>query len=298
MSILPNSSLWAGDDRVDNKVLVIAEVGVNHNGDMDIAKKLIGVAKDAGCDIVKFQKRTPLYHVPPDQWNDLRDTPWGMMTKRGYRETIEFSSKQCKEIVSYCDRVGIEWMFSVWDDNALYTVLNLGARIVKIPSACVTDLNLLKELASYEDVEIIMSTGMSTFGEVQAAMDCLGAPLGSPQIGLLVCTSAYPAPVEELHLSRIHQLASDFAYSPIGYSGHEAGLWTTLMAVGMGARIVERHITLDRTMKGSDHSASLEPDGLKRLVREIRNFELAYGSSEIKRHPIELKDFDRLRRFK
>ena len=277
----------------ENRTFVIAEIGINHNGSLEIAKKLIDVAVEAGCDAVKFQKRTPAACLPPELWNVERDTPWGeRMTYLRYREKIELSSKEYFEIDSYCRDRGILWFASAWDCNAANTLDHIDIPLFKIPSACVTNLKLVEHIASLER-PVIMSTGMSSFREISEAVMILRNAV--PWFGLLVCTSMYPAQVNELHLARLETLAYEVPDCIVGYSGHEPGLWTTLCAVAMGARIVERHITLDRSMPGTDQSASVEPPGLKKLVKEIRNFEVARGSGEIRLLDCERDTAKRLR---
>lgn len=276
-----------------DRTFVIAEIGVNHNGSLEMAKELIDVAAVAGCDAVKFQKRTPHMHVKHELWNTLRDTPWGeQMTHIDYRQKIELSGEQYQEIVAYCAEKKILFSASPWDCNAADTVANLGAPFFKIASASLPNLELLQHVASYQR-PVVMSTGMSDLRMICAATEILLQRV--PQLALLVCTSKYPAPVEDLNLSRINRLRLLFPDCMIGYSGHEPGLWTTLCAVAMGAKIIERHITLDRTLKGSDHAASLEPHGITKLVKEIRQFEKAKGSGIIRILDCEKADIARLR---
>lgn len=271
---------------------VIAEVGINHQGSLDIAKQLIDVAVDAGCDAVKFQKRTPLMSLPPHLWEQVRDTPWGIrMTYREYREKIELSSADYMAIDEYC-RGRIMWFASPWDNNAADTLFHLGCPVFKVPSAAVTNLPLIYHIASMKR-PVIMSTGMSDYDMVMKAARILYQEV--PSLSLLACTSKYPAPIEELNLARINTLRREFPGCHVGYSGHEPGLWMTLCAVAMGAEIVERHLTLDRTMPGSDHAASVEPQGMKRLVKEIRNFELARGTGNLRILDCEQADIKRLR---
>jgi len=275
-----------------DKTFVIAEIGINHNGDVEIAKQLIDVAAQAGCDAAKFQIRTPHMSLPPELWNVMRETPWGeMMTYLEYRQKIELSPRDYQDIVAHCAKRNILFSASPWDLNAADKLYAFGAPFVKVASASVTNIPLLQHIAGMGK-PVVMSTGMSTFEQVQKAYDILS---GVPQLGMLVCTSTYPAKPEDLHLERINTLREAFPEAVIGYSGHEPGLWTTLCAVAMGARIVERHITLDRAMKGSDQGASVEPNGIKLLVREIRNFEKARGSGAISVQACELKDMERLR---
>lgn len=264
----------------DNQTFVIAEAGINHNGSLHLALELIDAAVEAGADAIKFQTRTPHMSLHPDLWNQERDTPWGKrMTYLEYRQRIELSPKDYQTIVAHCEGRGIIFSSSPWDTNAADKVYALGAPFIKLASAAVTNLELVRHVAGmYRPV--VMSTGMSSPKEIRAAVrEMVRGTV--PQIALLACTSSYPAKAEDLNLERIHTLQDEFTNCIIGYSGHEAGLWTTLCAVAMGARIVERHITLDRTLPGSDQAASIEPHGFKLLVREIRNFEKARGSGTI-----------------
>lgn len=275
-----------------DKTFVIAEIGINHNGSLETAKKLIDVAVEAGCDAVKFQKRTPHMHVKPEMWNVLRDTPWGVqMSHIEYRQRIELGPRDYQEIVAYCAKKNILFSASPWDMNAADTIYCLGAPFFKIASATLTKHDLLRHIARMNR-PVVLSTGMSDFDQVQSAVKILSRV---PQLGILACTSKYPAPVEDLNLRRIETLQKLYPDAIIGYSGHETGLWTTLCAVAMGARIIERHITLDRAMKGSDHAASVEPGGLKLLVREIRQCEKARGSGELRVLDCEQADIKRLR---
>lgn len=252
-------------------VYVIAEIGINHNGDINIAKKLIDVAVDAGCQAVKFQKRTPAICVPEEQKSQMRETPWGMMTYLEYKERTEFGRTEYEEIDRYCTTKGIDWFASPWDVPSLDFLLAFKPVCIKIASASLTDDDLISRLND-SGTPTILSTGMSTMDEIRHAVSLFTkAPLA-----LAHATSTYPCPPSELNLRMMGTLETTFNV-PIGYSGHETGLATTLAAVAMGATFVERHITLDRSMWGTDHAASVEPGGLERLVRDIRNIELSFG---------------------
>jgi len=272
---------------------VIAEAGINHNGDLDLAKRLVDAAADAGCDAVKFQKRTPHMSLPPHLWNQERDTPWGVrMTYLAYRQRIELESTDYYRIVDHCKNAGILFSASPWDINAADTVFNLGATFIKIASASVTNLELVEHVASFK-LPVVMSTGMCSPLDINKAVGLLEHHV--PELALLVCTSSYPAQPGTLNLNRLHRMKLMFPEFVIGYSGHEAGLWTTLCAVAMGAKVIERHITLDRTMKGSDQSMSIEPAGFKKLVSEIRTFEQARGFDYIHVLDCEQESIKRLR---
>jgi sialic acid synthase SpsE len=250
---------------------VIAEIGINHNGDIDIAKKLIDVAVEAGCQAVKFQKRTPEISTPEAQKNIPRDTPWGQMTYLDYKRRIEFGDDEYAEISRYCQEKGIDWFASPWDVPSVEFLERHGVIAHKVASASVTDTELLEALKA-TGKPVILSTGMSTMDEIDNAVSILG----SENLVILHATSTYPLDPAEANLRVMNTLRDRFGV-PVGYSGHETGLQISLAAVGMGANALERHITLDRAMWGTDHSASLEPGGLTRLVRDIRVIESALG---------------------
>ncbi|NTV01519.1 MAG: N-acetylneuraminate synthase [Chlorobiaceae bacterium] len=262
-------STLAGDG---HPVYVIAEIGINHNGSLDVAKKLIEGAANAGCDAVKFQKRTPELCVPMDQRNIERDTPWGRMTYMDYRYKVEFGFDEYSEIDRYCREKGIAWFASCWDEEAVDFMEQFNPPCYKAASASLTDLSLLKKTKDTGRA-LIISTGMSTMEEVDAAVNALGRK------NLLIAhtNSTYPCPVEELNLRMIGTLKNLYPEVPIGYSGHEVGLATTWAAVALGAVFVERHVTLDRAMWGSDQAASVEISGMSRLVSNIRDIEKALG---------------------
>ena len=252
-------------------VYVIAEIGLNHNGDIDIARKLIDVAKLAGCDAVKFQKRTPELCVPDEQKDLKRETPWGVMTYLEYRHRVEFGFDQYAQIDAHCKSRGIDWFVSCWDEASVDFIEQFNPVCYKIASASVTDASLLTKLKETAR-PLILSTGMSRTEEIRDAVKLLG----KKNLALCHATSSYPCKPEELNLRMIETLGREFGV-PIGYSGHEVGLQTTYAAVALGACIVERHITLDRAMWGSDQAASVEPQGLMRLVRDIRVIERSLG---------------------
>ena len=274
-------------------VYVIAEIGLNHNGEIEIAKQLIDCAVAAGCNAVKFQKRTPEVCVPEDQKMIKRDTPWGNMTYIDYRHRIEFGLNEYKIIDEYCIEKGIDWFVSTWDVESVIEMENMNPIAYKVPSACITDFKMLEKLNEINK-PIIISTGMSTLDEIDAAVQVFKEDF----LSILHCTSAYPCKNSELNLNMIHSLKRRYPKHVIGYSGHESGLQATIAAVAMGAKIVERHITLDRTMWGSDQSASLEPQGLAKLVRDIRVIESALGDGEKVIYESELSSLEKLRRFK
>jgi N-acetylneuraminate synthase len=268
---------------------IVAEIGINHNGDIEIAKQLIRVAKNAGVDAVKFQKRTPVICVPPEQRMTMRETPWGYISYMDYRERVEFNFEQYREIDSFCKEQGILWFVSVWDEPSVDYMEPLNVPCYKISSALLTNDRLLRSVRS-KGRPVILSTGMSTLEEVDHAVSVLG----KENLILLHTCSVYPAHYEELNLRIIPMLRERYEI-PIGYSGHETGLPSSIAAVALGACMVERHITLDRAMWGSDHAASLEQNGITRLVRDIRLVELALGDREKYVLPREIPIMKRLR---
>lgn len=272
-------------------VYVICEIGLNHNGDVDIAKRLIDVAADAGAQAVKFQKRTPAVSTPEHMKNTPRQTPWGEMTYLEYRYRVEFGREQYIELGDHATMRGLDWFASPWDVPSVEFLEDLNVCAYKVASASVTDLDLLSAIAA-TGKPVILSTGMSTIDQIDAAVAALD---GSPLV-VLHATSTYPLPPEEANLRMIGTLRGRFPGVPVGYSGHEPGLQISLAAVALGAVAVERHITLDRTMWGSDHAASLEPQGLQHLVRDIRVIEQAMGDGVKRVFPGELAPLAKLRR--
>jgi len=260
-----------------NRTYIIAEIGINHNGSIDTAKKLIDIAALSGCDAVKFQKRNPDVCVPEHQKNVVRETPWGTMTYLQYKHKIEFGKKEYDEINSYCKDKGISWSASPWDLDSLKFLDEYDLPFIKIPSAMLTNNELLEESVK-TGKKIILSVGMSTLEEIDVAVDILRK---SNNFALLHCNSSYPAPLNELNLSAIQTLKNRYGCE-VGYSGHEFRLGTTVASIYLGATIIERHITLDRTMWGTDHMSSVEPQGLIKLVKGIRELEDAYGDGVIR----------------
>jgi N-acetylneuraminate synthase len=269
---------------------ITAEIGINHNGDLTIAKRLIDVAFMAGCNAVKFQKRTPEKAVPAEYRDMLRETPWGLITYLEYRRKVEFGFDEYQEIDRYCKEKGILWYASCWDEDSVDFMEQFSMPVYKIASACLTDHALLRKTRR-TGKPMILSTGMSTHEEIVEAIDVLG----KENLLLAHSTSTYPCPPAELNLRMILTLADEFDV-PVGYSGHEVGLQTTYAAVVLGACFVERHITLDRAMWGSDQAASVEPQGVMRLVRDIRIIELSMGDGVKKVYESEMKARQRLRR--
>lgn len=271
---------------------IIGEIGINHNGDIDVAKKLMEVAKKSGADAVKFQKRTPELCVPEHQRSQMRDTPWGYITYLDYRYKVEFDEEAYTEIDRFAKEIGIDWFASSWDIPSLEFIERFNPPAHKLPSALLTDLELLR---AYRDTgkPLIVSTGMSTLDEIKIALELIG------EENLILChtTSSYPCPPEELNLRMIQTLRDMTSLCPIGYSGHEVGLVPSAIAVALGGCLVERHITLDRAMWGSDQSASVEPQGLASLVKYIRVTERSLGDGVKRVYDSELSSLSKLRRF-
>lgn len=264
------------------KTKIIAEIGINHNGDLNIAKRLIDVAVVAGCDAVKFQKRTPDICVPEFQKDKLRETPWGTMTYLKYKKYIEFGQRDYEDIDKYCDG-RIQWSASPWDMPSLNFLKRFDVPFLKIPSAMLTNKELLTESTKWcvkHSKELILSTGMSTSSEIDTSVRTVinnSDPFWFEQnFYLLHCNSSYPAPLEELNLRRIQTLRQKYGCK-VGYSGHEFRLGTSVATVYLGASLIERHITLDRSMWGTDQLSSVEPQGLIKLVSGIRELEKALG---------------------
>lgn len=270
---------------------IIAEIGINHNGDLEIAKKIIDAAVHAGADAVKFQKRTPEVSTPPEQQKQMRETPWGYITYLDYRYKVEFNEEQYREIARYCKEKKIDWMVSVWDEPSVDFMEKFETPAYKVPSASLTDHNLLKYVRK-TGKPVIISTGMSTMKQIHKGVNAVG----EDSLVIMHCTSTYPCEPEELNLKMIETLRKEFPKNPIGYSGHEVGLVPSAIAVAYGACSVERHITLDRAMWGSDQAASVEPGGFERLVKYIRVTEASLGDGVKKVYASEQSSLKKLRR--
>ena len=255
---------------MNTNIYLIAEIGINHNGDLKIAKELIKKSKEAGFDAVKFQKRDLDSVYSKEYLDSYRESPWGK-TQRDQKRGLEFEKKEYDEIDKYCKQRGISWSASPWDLDSLEFLAQYDIPWIKIPSAMITNKELVKACAE-TNKKIIFSTGMSTYEEIDQVVEWLN---GS-EIIMLHCNSTYPAPLEDLNLKCIQTLKERYNCE-VGYSGHEFRLGTSVSAVYLGASVIERHITLDRTMWGSDHMSSIEPQGLIKLVKGIRELEIAYG---------------------
>lgn len=271
-------------------VTVVAEIGINHNGSLQTALDLIDVAADAGCDAVKFQKRTPELCVPRDQWDVRRSTPWGEMSYIDYKRRMEFGIPEFNIIDQECRDRGIEWSASAWDLPSVEFIERYNIPWHKVASACLTDDALLQGMAE-TGKPIVLSTGMSTMAQIRHAVSLLPRD----RLTILHCTSSYPCPPAEVNLRMIRSLQAEYPGVPIGLSDHSVGLQTTIAGVALGASFVERHITLDRSMWGTDQAASVEPTGLRRLVRDIRVLEQALGDGQKQVYETELPIMAKLR---
>ncbi len=278
---------WVGDG---HPAYIVAEIGVNHNGSMDIAKKLISEAHRYGVDAVKFQKRTPEICVPRDQWEIMRETPWGYISYIEYRRKMEFGQAEYAEIDRYCRELGISWFASVWDEPSVQFLEAYNPICYKVPSASLTDHALLRCLHD-TGRPVVLSTGMSTMEQIRVAVK----ELDMDKLMLTHATSTYPCDPSELNLNMIQTLRQEFP-CPVGYSGHEVGLITSVVAVALGACLLERHVTLDRAMWGSDQAASVEPQGFERLVKYVRVTEQSLGDGVKQVYPSEMASMKRLRR--
>ena len=259
-----------------NKVFLIGEIGINHNGDVKIAKKIIKNAKLAGFDAVKFQKRNPDICVPEKKKSALKETPWGIMSYLNYKKKIELNYKQFKEIDNYCKKLKIDWFVSCWDEDSIKFIKKFKVKYHKVASAMITNKKLLSEIAKQRKLTFI-STGMSTYKDINAAISIFKKY--KCEYLLMHSVSVYPCPDELLNLKMIKILNKKYK-SNIGYSGHESSTIPSLIAAAMGARAIERHITLKRTMWGTDQSASLEFNGMRTLVDYVRRFEKSMGSGK------------------
>jgi N-acetylneuraminate synthase len=287
MSTIKIANRLVGDDQ---PCYIVAEIGINHNGDLDLAKKLISVALAAGCDAVKFQKRTPEICVPMAQRSMMRETPWGYISYMEYRLKVEFGKEEYREIDAYCRKKGIAWFASCWDIPSVDFMEEFNVPCYKVASASASNEALLRYTCN-TGKPLIVSTGMSSLADV----DKMIGLVGKENLAILHAISTYPANYDELNLRAIGTMKDRYQI-PVGYSGHETGIVTSAAAVALGACMVERHITLDRAMWGSDQSASLEPNGITRLVRDIRLVEKSLGTGEKKVAERELPIIARLRR--
>jgi N-acetylneuraminate synthase len=260
------------------KIFLIGEIGINHNGSVENAKALILIAKKVGFDAVKFQKRTPEVTTPKNKASTLRDTPWGKITYLEYKKKIEFNKKEFDQIDKFCKKINIIWFASPWDIESNNFLHSYKLKYNKIASPMLTNLNLLKAVAKQKRFTFI-STGMSKINDIKTAIKIFRKH--KCKFNLMHCVSAYPCRDEDLNLSLIQVYKKKFKVN-VGYSGHEKSVSPGLMAACLGATSIERHITLDRTMWGTDHAASLEEDGMRSLVKMIRKFESSIGDGKKK----------------
>ena len=272
------------------KIFVIAEIGINHNGDIELAKKLIDVASRSGCDAVKFQKRDLDTVYTKEELDKPRKSPWGT-TQREQKEGLEFSKKEYDLIDKYCKEKGIIWFASAWDIKSLVFLDNYNLKYNKIASAMITNLDFLKEVAKRKKYTFI-STGMSGYNEIDKAVDLFKA--SDCPFELMHSVSAYPSPEDQLNLNIIQKMVKKYN-CPVGYSGHEPSVSPSIVAVTLGANSIERHITLDRSMYGSDQSASLEEKGLEQLVSIIRKIPIVIGKEDKKMLDCEIEVAKKLR---
>ena len=264
---------------------IIAEIGINHNGDLDLALQMIKAAKDAGANCVKFQKRNPDKCVPEDQKNKPRTFKGEEMTYLEYKKRIEFGEYEYQKIDNYCNEIGIDWTVSVWDVDSVKFMEKFKYHIpfIKIPSACITDLELISAVNEL-GVPVLISNGMSTFEEMNNAIKYI-----SNIWGVMHCNSSYPCLDNELDLNFIKTLKVIYPNLKIGYSGHEIGYFPTIIAVALGAEIIERHLTLDNNMEGTDQKASLEPQDFMEMIKVINKTKIILGNNIMNLYPSEEK---------
>lgn len=270
--------------------MFIADIGINHQGDINIAKQLIDVAKNSGVDVVKFQKRNPDLCTPDYLKDTIKDSIFGKMKYIDYKQRLEFGKTEYDEIDKYCKKNNILWTASVWDIDSVKFINQYDVPFIKIPSACITNLDLLVQV-NLTNRDVIISNGMSTESELNIAANILRRNL----IGILHCNSSYPSNINELDLKYINTLKSHYFNYKIGYSGHEDGYLPTLVAKSIGAEIIERHITLDKNMPGSDHKASLNPSELNELIQQIKQIDLILGQNKKIIYESEIKVKEKLR---
>ena len=288
---MSNKNIKVGNTLVGHSqpCYIVAEIGINHNGSLDTAKELIDTAVSSGCNAVKFQKRTVEVVYSKEELSRPRENPFGK-TNGDLKKGLELGLDEYSAINKYCTEKGIAWFASCWDEKSVDFIEQFNPPCHKIASASLTDDNLLKYHRKFRK-PIILSTGMSSMQEIEHAISVLG----SENLIVLHSTSTYPAKLEELNLKMITTLKTKFPF-PIGYSGHEVGLSTSLAAFILGSCMLERHITLDRAMWGSDHAASVEPQGLQRLVKDLRSCERALGDGVKQVYDSEIPIREKLRR--
>ena len=274
------------------KPYFVGEIGINHNGDMSIVKKLLDAVFACNWDCAKFQKRDPATCVPEHQKNIMRDTPWGRISYLDYRYKVELTAKNYSDINSYCKQKPIDWTASVWDIPSLEFITQFNPPFIKIPSALVTDLELIRRLCS-TNIPLLISTGMSTLEEIDSAVNLIISKTHNPVI--MHCNSAYPTPVDQINLRVIDTLRQRYGCT-IGYSGHEEDLEPTVLAVSLGAKVIERHITLSKKLWGTDQHASLEILAMDMLYKRCADIEKMLGSPDKQVTEAEIKTRKRLRK--
>tara|TARA_A100001015_G_scaffold321290_1_gene451252 strand:- start:1277 stop:2116 length:840 start_codon:yes stop_codon:yes gene_type:complete len=274
-----------------NEIIIIGEVGINHNGSLKLAKELILMAKLSGCDFVKFQKRSPDITTPEKKKNQLRETPWGLISYIDYKKKIEFNEKQYDKIHEYSKKIKMKWFASAWDIESQKLLKKYKFKYNKIASAMITNLEFL-EFVSKEKKTTLISTGMSTLKQIDNAVKIFKK--NKCDFVLMHSVSSYPSPEKDLNLKMLDILKKKYSCK-VGYSGHESTLSPTIGACYLGANFIERHITSDRTMWGTDQSASLSPDGLRNLVRTIKKIPKILGDGVKKITPSERKKIKDLR---
>jgi len=286
-----SKSITVGERQIGDQhaCFIIAEIGINHNGDLELAKKLIDAAVDAGCDAVKFQKRTVDVVYTAEELAKPRENPFGT-TNGDLKRGLEFGKAQYQEIDRHCREKSIMWFASCWDEASVDFIEKFNPPCYKIASASLTDDDLLRHHRKYGR-PLLLSTGMSTLAQVDHAVEVLG----KDDLVLLHTNSTYPSKLEELNLRVIRTMADRYQL-PVGYSGHEVGLAPSIGATVIGACVLERHITLDRAMWGSDQAASIEPQGFARMVRDIRGIELSLGDGHKRVYDTEVPIMKKLRR--
>lgn len=263
--------------------MIIADIGINHNGNLSYAIDLIDKCKEIGVDVVKFQKRNPDICVPEDQKHIVKDTIFGKIEYIDYKKKLEFGEHEYDLIDKHCKKIGIDWTASVWDIDSLHFMEKYSVPFIKIPSACISKKELLNETVKLNK-KVILSTGMTDTATIDKACIILKDNL----IGLLHCVSSYPTPPDEANLKYIKVLESRYRDYTVGYSGHEKGYLQTLIAKGLGAKIIERHITLDNNMKGTDHSSSLDIETFSEMINTLKIVDASLGNGIKTIQPSEL----------
>lgn len=275
-------------------IYVVAEIGINHNGDLERAKRLVSAASACGCDAVKFQKRTVDVVYTAEELGRERKNPFGH-TNGALKYGLEFGQYEYDEIHDFCHEVGIAWFASPWDEASVDFLVQYNPLYLKVASPCLTDAHLLVKMAS-TGIPLIVSTGMSNLETIRKAVSIIEGTSGGKIACLYHCVSTYPSKIEDLNLLGIQTLQSFFGHIPIGYSGHETGVPSSVMACALGATSIERHLTIARSDWGSDQAASLDIEGMRRLVQDIRRWEVARGTGDIEVIPAEEPLIDKLRR--